>query len=63
VHAISFLRRGAQTLPATRISFFFLPLFFFLWLFVGCTREELQKLRFSQILTDLANKTSPFCWY
>jgi hypothetical protein len=44
-------------------SFFFLPLFFFLWLFVGCTREELQKLRFSQILTDLANKTSPFCWY
>jgi hypothetical protein len=49
--------------PGHAISFFFLPLFFFLWLFVGCTREELEKLRFSQILTDLANKTSPFCWY
>jgi hypothetical protein len=49
--------------PTTPFSFFFLPLFFFLWLFVGYTREELQKLRFSQISTDLANKTSPFCWY
>jgi uncharacterized protein with PQ loop repeat len=58
----------ASFLPARRrspplFSFFFLPLFFFLWLFVGYTREELQKLRFSQIPTDLANKTSPFCWY
>jgi hypothetical protein len=44
-------------------TFVFLPLFSFLSLFVGCTREELKKLCFSQIPSDLANKTSPFCWY
>jgi uncharacterized membrane protein SpoIIM required for sporulation len=60
------MARSGRPADAPRRAAFFFFLLSSSWLsslFIGSMKNTTQKHSFSQIPTDLANKTSPFCYY